>query len=89
MFLKIWMDGSREDYSVGGFEIAGAGVHLLAPEVAVLGSVWSVAEEFGDARLERCRAFMLVLGPLQSVQGAEFLGCHCCSAVVLALSSGY
>ena len=36
------------------------------------GSVWGVAEECGDARLERCRAFMPVPGPLQSVQRAEF-----------------
>ena len=31
-----------------------------------------VAEEYGDARLERCRAFMQVPGPLQTVQRAEF-----------------
>ena len=46
--------------SVGGFEIAGAGVYL--PELAFDGSVWSMAEEYGDARMERCRAFMPVLG---------------------------
>ena len=35
---------------------------------------WSVAEEYGDARLERCRAFMPVPGPLQTVLRAEFWG---------------
>ena len=33
-----------------------------------------VAEEYRDARLERCRAFMSVPGPLQTVQRAEFWG---------------
>ena len=31
-----------------------------------------MAEEYGDARLERCRAFMPVPGPLQTVQRVEF-----------------
>ena len=32
---NIWTDGSREDFtSVGGFEVAGAGVYLPASEVA-------------------------------------------------------
>ena len=56
---NIWTDGSREDYPVGGFEVAGAGVSLPAPEEAMCGDVWGVAGEYGDARLERCRAFML------------------------------
>ena len=37
---NIWTDGSREDYPVGGFEVAGAGVYLLAPELAMEGAVW-------------------------------------------------
>ena len=36
--------------------------------------VWGTAEEYGDARLERCRAFMPVPGILQTVQRAEFWG---------------
>ena len=36
--------------------------------------VWGTAEEYGDARLERCRAFMPVSGILQTVQRAEFWG---------------
>ena len=70
---NIWTDGSREDFSsVGGFEIAGAGVYLPASELAFEGSVWRTAEEYGDARLERCRAFMPVPGVMQTVQRAEF-----------------
>ena len=72
---KIWRDSSRKDYSsVGGFEVAGAGVYLPAAEVAFESAVWGVAEEYGDARLERCRFFKPVPGVLQTVQRAEFWG---------------
>ena len=72
---NIWTDGSREDFSsVGGFEVAGAGVHLPASDVAFECSVWGTAEEYGDDRLERCRAFLPVLGVMQTVQRAEFWG---------------
>ena len=72
---NIWTDGSREDFSsIGGFEVAGAGVYLPAAEVAFDHSVWGTVEEYGDARLERCRAFLLVPGVLQTVQRAEFWG---------------
>ena len=37
----IWTDGSREDFSsIGGFEVAGAGVYLLASELAFDGLSW-------------------------------------------------
>ena len=53
---KNWTDGSREDFSsVGVFEVAGAGVYVPASELAFEGSVWRTAEEYGGARLERCR----------------------------------
>ena len=72
---NIWTDGSREDFSsIGGFEVAGAGVYLPASELAFDGLVWGTAEEYGDARLERCRAFLPVTGALQTVQRAEFWG---------------
>ena len=84
-YPNIWTDGSREDFSsIGGFEVAGAGVYLLASELAFEGSTWRTAEEYGDARLERCRAFLPVPGVLHTVQRAEFLGCHSCFAGVLA-----
>ena len=54
--------------------MAGAGVYLLASEVAFDSSVWRNAEEYGDARLERCRAFLPVPGVVQTVQRAEFWG---------------
>ena len=72
---NIWTDGSREDFSsIGGFEVAGAGVYLPAAEVAFDHSVWGTVEEYGDARLERCRAFLPVPGVLQTVQRAEYWG---------------
>ena len=70
---NVWTDGGMEDFSsVGRFEVAGAGVHLPASELAFEGSVWGTAEEYGDARLERCRAFMPVPWVMQTVQRAEF-----------------
>ena len=72
---NIWTDGSRDDLSsVGGVEVAGAGFYLPAAEVAFESAVWGVAEEYGDARLERCRAFVPVPGVLQTVQRTEFWG---------------
>ena len=71
--LSVWTDGSREDFSsIGGFEVAGAGVCLSASEVAFDGLIWGTAEAYGDARLERCRAFLPVPGVMQTVQRAEF-----------------
>ena len=60
--------------SVGGFEVAGAGVYLPASELAFEGSVWGTVQEYDDARLERCRAFLPVPGVMQTVQRVEFWG---------------
>ena len=38
------------------------------------GLIWGTAEKYGDARLERCRAFLPVPGVMQTVQRAEFWG---------------
>ena len=68
MHPNVWTDGSREDFSsIGGFEVAGAGVYLPASELAFDGLVWGTAEEHGDARLQRCRAFLPVPGVMQTV----------------------
>ena len=65
---NVWTDGSREDFSAAaGFEVAGAGVYLPASVLAFDHSVWVTAEECGDARLERCRAFLTVPGVVQTV----------------------
>ena len=85
---NVWTDGSIEDFSsIGGFEVAGAGVYLPVSEIAFQGAVWGVAEEYGDARLERCRVFMCVPGPIPPA--CCILGSHHCSAVVLAVSFRY
>ena len=40
---NVWTDGSSEDFSsIGGFEVAGAGVHLPASELAFEGLIWGV-----------------------------------------------
>ena len=49
-------------------------MYLPASELAFEGSIWGTAEEYGDARLERCRAFMPVPGVMQTVQRAEVWG---------------
>ena len=70
---NISTDGSRKDFSsIGGFEVAGAGVYLPASAVAFDHAVWGTVEEYGDARFVRCRAFFPVPGVLQIVQRAEF-----------------
>ena len=72
---NFWTDGSREDFSsIGGFEVACAGVYLPASDVAFDSSIWRTAEEYGDARLERCRAFLPVSGVMRTFQRAEFWG---------------
>ena len=58
----------------------------VSSELAFDGSVWGTAEEYGDARLERCRAFMPVLGVIQTVQRAEFWSAIIAMQAYLALS---
>ena len=86
---NIWTDGSREDFSsVGGFEVAGAGVCVPALELAFDGAVWGVAEEYvlvwSDAvllclSLVHCRLFSV-----QSFGVPSFIAlqscwpCHLC-----------
>ena len=71
---NIWTDVSRDDFSsLGGFEVAGAGVYLPASEAAFDCSVWGTAEEY-VMLVWRCRAFLPVPGVMQTVQRAEFWG---------------
>ena len=48
--------------------------YLPASEIAFDNSIWGTVEEYGNAQLERCRAFLPVPGVLQTVQRAEFWG---------------
>ena len=45
----VWTDGGQEACPTWGFEVAGAGVYLAAPEMAIQGAAWEMAEEYGDA----------------------------------------
>ena len=47
--------------------VGGAGVYLPAPELAMDGAVWGVAEGYGHGHVERCRAFVSVPSPMQTV----------------------
>ena len=70
----VWTDGCLESCPTARFSVAGAGVYLTTLELAMQGAILGEAEEYGDAGLERCRAFMPVPGPLQTVERAEFGG---------------
>ena len=61
-------DGSLEPYPSPGISVAGAGVYLPAPELALQGVIWMEVEDYGDARSDWCRAFVPVPGPLQTVR---------------------
>ena len=58
IILMSGLMGSREDFS----SLGGAGVHLPASGIAFENSVWGTVEEYGDAGLERCCAFLSVPG---------------------------
>ena len=68
----MWTDGGLDSCDLVDVSIAGAGAYLPAPELAVEGAAWRKVEEHGDARLDRCRVFVPVPGPLQTVHQADF-----------------
>ena len=47
---------------------------MPASAIAFDSMVWGTAEEYGDARLERCRALLPVPGVMQTLHRAEFWG---------------
>ena len=55
-----------------GLRLLGLVFICLLQSLLFDGSVWRTAEEYGNARLERCRAFMPVPSVMQTVQRAEF-----------------
>ena len=79
---NVWTDGNREDFSsVGGFEVARAGVYLPASELAFEGSVWGTVEECVMLDWSVAVFFCLSLGNADC--------CCSCHAGVLALSFRY
>ena len=69
---NVWTGGSGEDfYSVGGFEVAGAGVYLPAPEIA-FEVLSGERRRYGDASV--AVLLCLSLDPCRPAQRAEFLG---------------
>ena len=77
-YLIVLISGlmvGREDFSsIGVLKLLVLAFTFLLLSVAFHHSVWGTVEEYGDARLERCRAFLPVPGVLQTVQRAEFWG---------------
>ena len=73
---RVRTDGSAEVNNLADVTVAGAGAYLLALALAMQGSTWGggVAADCGDAVQDKCRVFVSVPGPLQTVQRAEFWG---------------
>ena len=66
---NIWTDGSREDFFLlGALKLLVVVSTCLLLNLLLTDWTWGTAEEYGDARLERCRAFLPVPGVMQTVQ---------------------
>ena len=71
----IWTGGKRGSFvSTAGFEVAGVVFYVHASEFFWGCSLGCYGGGYGDARLERYRAFMLVPGQLQKIKRADFWG---------------
>ena len=66
--------GDEVDVHCAQYFVNSSLVYLPASELAFEGLIWRTVGEYGDARLERCRAFLPVPGVMQTVQRAEFWG---------------
>ena len=77
---NIWTDGSREPIPHLDVEIAGAGVFVHSPAIIFDSCHWGYAQDLDDPH-EGSSHFFVVLGPIQSVQRAEYWG------VILALQA--
>ena len=78
---NIWTDGSRESISHLNVEIAGAGAFVHSPAIIFDSNQWCHAQDLDGQRDDSSHIFSGVLGPIQSVQRAEFWG------VILALQA--
>ena len=78
---NIWTDGSREPIPHFDVEIAGAGAFVHSPAIIFDSNHWGHAQDLDDPHEGSSHIFSGVLGPIQSVQRAEFWG------VILALQA--
>ena len=78
---NIWTEGSREPIPHLDVEIAGAGAFVHSPAVIFDSHYWGHAQDLDDPHEGSSHMFSGVLGPIQSVQRAEYWG------VILALQA--
>ena len=77
----IWTDGSREPIPHLDVEIAGAGAFIHSPAIVFDSHYWGRAQYLDDPHEGSSHIFSGILGPIQSVQRAEYWG------VILALQA--
>ena len=78
---NIWTDGSREPIPHLDVEVAGAGAFVHSPAIIFDSNHWGYAQDLDDPHEGSSHIFSGVLGPIQSVQRAEYWG------VILALQA--
>ncbi len=78
---NIWTDGSRELFPHLDVEIAGAGAFVHSPALIFDSNHWGHAQDLDDPHEGSSHIFSGVLGPIQSVQRAEYW------CVILALQA--
>ena len=78
---NIWTDGSREPIPHLDVETAGAGAFVHSPAIIFDSHHWGHAQDLHDPHEGSSHIFSGVLGPIQSVQRAEYWG------VILALQA--
>ena len=78
---NIWTDGSRELIPHLDVDIAGAGAFVHSPSIIFDNHHWGHAHDLDDPNEGSSHIFSGVLGPIQSVQRAEYWG------VILALQA--
>ena len=77
----IWTDGSREPIPHLDVEVAVAGAFVHSPAIIFDSNHWGCAQDPDDPQEGSSHIFSGVLGPIQSVQRAEYWG------VILALQA--
>ena len=71
---NIWTDGSRELIPHLDVEIVGAGAFVHSPAIIFDSNHWGHAQDLDDPHEGSSHIFSGVLGPIQSVQRAEYWG---------------
>ena len=86
---NIWTDGSREPIPHLDVEIAGAGAFVHSPVIIFDSHHWGHAQDLDGPHEGSSHIFSGVPGPIQSVQRAEYWGCHSCFASLFWYSYWY